>query len=299
MNFLFYLESIRTPFLTEFFSFITRFGEETVLLALVCFLYWCVNKKLAYSMCFSYFVSGIGIQLLKITFRIPRPWILDPNFQPIDNALKAATGYSFPSGHTQGATTMFSSLSFYCKKTYITILSFLMIFLVGFSRMYLGVHTPKDVLCSFFFTLFLTIVITYLNERIMITKQNSLWIAIILFLISLASIFYSFFLLKNGIISMENASDSIKAGGAGIGFAIGFYFERNYIDFSEQGLPFKSQLMKFLLGAIITVALKAGLKPLLGTKFPMDAIRYMILVLWITVIYPFFIKQYTKKTNKL
>ena len=94
---------------------------------------------------------------------------------------------------------------------------------------------------------------------------------------------------------MENASDSIKAGGAGIGFAIGFYIERNYINFSEQGLPLKNQIIKFLLGAIVTIALKIGLKPLLGTTVPMDAIRYMILVLWITVIYPFFIKQYTNK----
>ncbi len=104
MTFLWLLEGIRTPFLDKLMQFITYFGQEIIIIAVICALYWCADKRFAYLLGFTYFTAGLCVQSLKITFRIPRPWILDPGFHAVESAIPGATGYSFPSGHTQGAT---------------------------------------------------------------------------------------------------------------------------------------------------------------------------------------------------
>ena len=101
MTFLWMLEGIRTPFLDRFMQFVTYFGQELIIIAVICALYWCADKRFAYLLGFTYFTAGLCVQTLKITFRIPRPWILDPEFKAVESALPGATGYSFPSGHTQ------------------------------------------------------------------------------------------------------------------------------------------------------------------------------------------------------
>ena len=96
MDFLHVLAELRTPFGEHFFQFATYFGQEVIIIAVICTLYWCVDKRFAYQLGFTYFLAGLCVQTLKITFRIPRPWILDPSFSPVESAVPAATGYSFP-----------------------------------------------------------------------------------------------------------------------------------------------------------------------------------------------------------
>ena len=69
LSFLHFLETIRTAAGITFFSFITLFGEELVMIAVLCLLYWCVDKRLGYRIGFSYFLSGLCVQTLKITFK--------------------------------------------------------------------------------------------------------------------------------------------------------------------------------------------------------------------------------------
>lgn len=83
MNFLWFLEGIRTPAGNEFFQFVTCFGQEPFLLAIICCFYWCFNKTFACQLGLTYFSSGLLVQSMKITFQVPRPWILDPDFTPV------------------------------------------------------------------------------------------------------------------------------------------------------------------------------------------------------------------------
>lgn len=293
MDFLFYLESMRTPFFTKFFHFLTFFGEEVFILFLLCSLYWCFNKKLAYGLCFSYFISGLCIQMLKITFRVPRPWLKAPNFHPEESALKTATGYSFPSGHTQSATSAYTSIAAYAKKPVITLLSIILIIGVGLSRMYLGVHTPQDVLCSFLITLVLTLCVSAIYHRMEFTKTNKKYIFIGLLLFSIVSILYSLYLINQGIIPLDRGADCYKAGGAGIGFAIGWYIETTYINFNEVPTSVKSGAIRLFIGILVAIILKFGWKNIFGTSIPSDILRYCILVLWLTVAYPYIIKKFS------
>ncbi len=92
MAFLWLLSEIRTPSLDRLMQLITYFGQEIIIIVVICALYWCADKRFAYLLGFIYFTAGLGVQALKITFRIPRPWILDPDFRAVESALPAATG---------------------------------------------------------------------------------------------------------------------------------------------------------------------------------------------------------------
>ena len=103
MGFLRMLESIRTPFLDSFFSIVTHLGEETFFIVIGLVFFWCINKKDGYYLLSVGFIGTILNQFLKMLFRIPRPWVQDKNFTIVESARAEATGYSFPSGHTQSA----------------------------------------------------------------------------------------------------------------------------------------------------------------------------------------------------
>lgn len=292
MEFLKVLESIRTPLLDRLFLLLTFFGEEVLVLAIICFLYWCYNKRLAYRICFSFFTSGLLVQTLKITFRVPRPWIKDPSFVPVEEAVSTATGYSFPSGHTQCATALYSTFAWNTKKNRNRIICFIIIFSVMLSRMYLGVHTLQDVLVSFGLTLILSYGTNYLINRFELLDKNYKITALILSIISIIVAVYSLILLRGSIIDTKYAADCCKAAGAGIGFSLGWYIESTYIRFDEKAASPSKQVIKFLIGIGIAVLLKVGLKFILGSTIPADMLRYFILVLWITVVYPYLLKRY-------
>ena len=94
MIFLWQLENIRTPFFNEIMQFVTYFGQELLIIAVICALYWCADKRFAYYLGFTYFTAGFCVQALKITFRIPRPWILDPEFKAVKSAILPKRTYS-------------------------------------------------------------------------------------------------------------------------------------------------------------------------------------------------------------
>ena len=110
-----YFQGISTPFLDVFFSLATMLGEQYVIIAVVTLVYWNISKKEGFLLTYMFLISTLVNSLLKIAFHTPRP------FQVLDNIggkrLQTATGYSFPSGHTQGATSMFTTLALILKKS--------------------------------------------------------------------------------------------------------------------------------------------------------------------------------------
>ena len=83
---------------------------------------------------------------MKLLCRVPRPWVLDENFTIVEEAREAASGYSFPSGHSQSAVGTFGGLAVTGKNKVLRWIFIAIAVLVPFSRMYLGVHTLWDVL---------------------------------------------------------------------------------------------------------------------------------------------------------
>ena len=197
MTFLWLLEGIRTPFLDKLMQFITYFGQELIIITFICTLYWCVDKRFAYFLGFSYFTAGLAVQTLKITFRIPRPWVLDPDFHAVESAISGATGYSFPSGHTQGAACLFFPLALKTRKKWVKFLCIIAFLSIGFSRMYLGCHTPKDVLVSMALSLCITLLLWKYQAQILDQETHLKWITLLLMLLAIAAAIYAYVLYSN------------------------------------------------------------------------------------------------------
>ena len=89
------------------------------------------------------------MQVYGLVFCVQRPWVLDSRIEPNESALEEATGYSFPSGHTQSGITVFGCLALRFRTLAFRIFCVICAVMIGVSRMYLGVHTPADVLTSF------------------------------------------------------------------------------------------------------------------------------------------------------
>lgn len=128
------------------------------------------NKKIKIAIALNIIIEPILNTTLKNIFARPRP---------IDYRLIEETGYSFPSGHSMASMAFYGLLIYliyknvknkYLKWTLILVLSVLII-LIGFSRIYLGVHYTSDVLGGFLISLsYLIIYTNCIKEYILETK---------------------------------------------------------------------------------------------------------------------------------
>jgi len=287
------IEGIRTPFLDTLFELITMLGEEMILILVFCLLFWCINKRMAYVMGIVFFVSGLAVQGAKVIFRVPRPWIADPTFTPVPGALHYATGYAFPSGHTQAGASLLGSLGAQLRPIVVKVVLFTLAVLVGFSRMYLGVHTISDVIVSLVIT-FSILVLTlnfFPKDGTEINKKHEFIWSLSIFLFAVAVLVLAAVMYLTGTVDHGNVRDSVIVGGSSIGFAVGMYVERVYIRFSVKSKNIFLQILKFVIGVAGTLALQEGLR-IFGSGLVMDAIRYFFMVTWITLFFPLIIKRF-------
>jgi len=298
MEFLRFLEGIRTPFLDTVIGLITRLGEETIGIVILCTIFWCISKKMAYGIGIAFFLSGLTVQGMKIIFRIDRPWVADPTLNPIPSALEHATGYSFPSGHTQSAAALYGSLGAQVKQIPLKTIFFLIAILVGFSRLYLGVHTPLDVITSILISFLLVFLALKIFAGDKIDKKREFILALFIALYAVTVIIIAAVLYSNGKIEQYYVSDCLKAAGAAIGFATGMFIERVYINFSESSKSILWHVIKLVSGIAGVLIIKEGLKLIIGTGLAVDTFRYFLMLLWIAAIFPLIIKRFFSNKKK-
>ena len=128
LQFLKWLESMRTSFLTTLFEGITILGEETLVILLVVALWFAVDSRLAQKV-FVVTICSTGLNgIIKNIAQVPRPYA--QGVVPVRT--EPATGFSFPSGHTQSFSTWSTLFAIKFKKKWLTILVAVLITLVAF-----------------------------------------------------------------------------------------------------------------------------------------------------------------------
>lgn len=301
LAFLKLLEGIRNPFLDVFFSTVTHLGEETIFIVLGLIFFWCINKKEGYYLLSIGFIGTIVNQFLKLWFRIPRPWVKDESFTIVESAREGATGYSFPSGHTQSSVGVFAGLARWHKNLVSRILCIACCILVPLSRMYLGVHTPMDVGVSIIFALLLVFVLYPLVHKAM-EKPNIM--RMLLGFMALLSLGYLLFVLLYKFpadIDAHNLESGTKTAykmlGCTLGIYIAFEIDNRFIQFDTKA-TFWAQVLKLAIGLIPTLAIKEGMRYplnlLCGGSYLADGIRYFLLILFVACIWPLTFKWFSK-----
>lgn len=305
MELLYALESIRTPFLDKLMGLVTNLGGEAVFIVAAIVVFWCLSKSCGYYMMTVGFAGTIINQFLKLWFRIPRPWVKDPNFTIVESARAEATGYSFPSGHTQNAFAVFGAPARFFKNTALRIVFILLIALTAFSRMYVGVHTPLDVGVSIIVGTILVFVI-YPFFRDMDKSPKKVYIIFSIFIV-LAAAFVAFVELYDfpADIDAENYASGLKNAYmilfCAIGLMLTFFIDTKYVHFPTQAVWW-AQIIKVVVGLAILLALKSVLKaPLLalfGGHSIAHGVRYFIVILFAGIVWPMTFKFFAKLGKK-
>ena len=226
------IQAIHTPALDFFFIAVSFLGSEPIYILLLSTIFWNLDKRFGIRLA-TLFLCSMGLNsILKSFFAIPRP-IGQPGIRSIYTS--SAGGYSFPSGHSQGAATFYPYLWQLRPKLVWKIFGVLLILIIGFSRLYLGVHWPTDVLGGYILGWGCVLIFKILDKRLFIipfTLTVKLALAIILPLLFLP-IYYS----KEGLMII----------GFIIGLTAGYFIEDHFLDYRERTTLFIS-LFKTLFG---------------------------------------------------
>lgn len=299
MQLLYFFESLRNPILDTFFSLVTLMGEETVFMAVGMIVFWCVGKYQGYYLLCTGFIGTLVNQFLKMLFRIPRPWIKDPSFTIVESAREAATGYSFPSGHTQSSVGLFGGVARWNRNLILRIVMIVLCVLIPLSRLYLGVHTLLDVSVSIGIALLLIFVGAPLFRRAEHSPRLMFWILGVMTALVAAYVLYvclyPFPAEVYGADAIHNLESARKNGftllGCMLAFLIVYPVDLKYIRFDTRAVWW-AQLLKAVGGILLVLAAKELL------RYPLDAIfgeelillsrcvRYFLMVLLGGIVWP-------------
>ena len=297
MDILYFLESIRIPGLNEFMLAITYLGDEIAFLVVALIMFWCVDKRQGYYVLCVGFFGTLANQFLKITCRIPRPWIQDPEFTILEQAREAATGYSFPSGHTQSSVGTFGGIAYITDHKIVRWICIAISILVPFSRMYIGVHFPTDVFVAAAMAVCLILVL-----KPLVFGNDGKNIPVLFFvgaLLSLAFLAYVEFFPFPDDIDAHNLESAVKNAytllGCLAGLLVAYYVDEKVLNFPVKAVWW-AQALKVVFGLGLVLLVKEG------AKYPLDAcfgghmvsrgIRYFLVVVVAGILWPMTFKWF-------
>lgn len=293
MSILYFLESVRNPLLDAFFSAITHFGEETLFIVVGLLFFWCIDKFEGYYLLCVGLIGTTINQFLKMLFRIPRPWVRDPEFTIVESAREEATGYSFPSGHTQTSVSVYGGIARWNNQAIVRTAAIALCVLVPLSRLYLGVHTPADVGVSIAVALALIFGVYPIVRRAASDVKS---MRILLGMMTALSLFVLAFMTLYPFPSdtdAVNLAGAIKNAHTMLGCILGVFVtyevERRYIRFETKAVWW-AQAVKLICGLVPMLLIKSMLKSplyaLFGGSYIADAIRYFLMVLFAGCVWP-------------
>jgi len=276
---LYNIDTIRSSAGDLFFSVVTNLGSEFFYIVLLSVIYWSVDKRIGRSFAFACLLSGYLNLYLKYLIGMPRPdapevremvrRVGGSQFVPVMHEPTP----SFPSNHAQGTMVSGIYIANAFRKWWLWLTAFVVIVLVGYSRLYIGVHFPQDVIAGW--------LIGYVFIRIWILVENPVrdWIGRLPVWVQVTGLV----VVPGILISLWSFPEAAKVLGAVSGLGIGFILEGRYVRFDVAGSAGK-RILRSVAGLVIVfvvlMILKVLLEPLEGPRGPAGAVvcavRYMV-----------------------
>ena len=318
INYLLWLQNFRNSISdawTPFMEWVSMFAV-TYLILIPVFIYWTWDKRKGLYTLVSYYFCMTITPITKLTVCCYRPWIRDARILPAGDAISTATGYSFPSGHTSTAGPLAGGVAVTCWREkdkrfrWLAPVFALFVLLTGFSRNYLGVHTPQDVFVGISISVFSLILAARLFRYLDEHPEKEDWLLLGGFLFCWAAIAY--ITLKPYPMDMnaegklivdpqKMMNDGYGDLGKMIGFIVARYIEKHWIRFRPPKLNWMSVVVS-LIGLAGMVLLKQYLSPVmtgwLGSHWGKLAFSVNYTGYYIA-LFPLVLKQLGKLTGKV
>lgn len=313
IEYLLFLQNLRDAlpdFVSKFMMFVSDL-DLVACYAIPLVLFWCVSKE---SGAFVTLSAGFGCalnQLLKTTFCVYRPWIRSEKILPYGNSKVSAGGYSFPSGHSAVASTIYGGVAQqYWKRKTLSLCMILLALLTGFSRNYLGCHTPQDVAAGLCEGAIVIAAIHFLTRWISKNEGRDKWILLGGILFALALIFYAEFKsypkdFANGILIVDGESMKPEVYGDCarlMGFLLGWFLERRFVRFEISG-GFRKNAFRAFIGiatvAVIYIGFSAIFSALGMDKRARKFIVEFCAAFFVMFIGPFAMNRLQKRERKV
>ena len=289
--------------LVDFMSKMSFIGEMNTVLIITALIYWCVNKEFGKYLLMGWSGSRVVNGFLKVTACVYRPWIRDARIVPDSEALATATGYSFPSGHSTNAGSLYGggAIRKELPKALRIVLG-VIVALIGFSRNFLGVHTPQDVLIGIASGL----LVMWLTVKLIawIEKHPEKDILVMCAGIAVSAAVAVFAAVKSypadydaaGKLLVDGAkmaNDTYKGAGWCIGFLAGWLLEKRYVGFSTD-VPMMTRMTRLTTGLLSYYAVSLILLPLVKAWIPGAGgtiLSCFIQMFYVTFLFPLCIKR--------
>ena len=304
MGLLYFLESIRNPALDAAMLLITALGEETAFLAAAMIVFWCVDKRKGYYVLVVGFFGTLVNQTLKLTFRVPRPWVLDPAFTIVEQARDAAAGFSFPSGHSTSSVGTFGAIGYTSQNRTVKWLCYSICGLVPLSRMYLGVHTPADVLVGGGLAMVFVGLLAPMARGSEGISLQTIFVVILGFSLGLLAYtkHFPFVIAESQLHNLQSGlKNAYTILGAITGLMIVHPLEKKYINYETKAIWW-AQILKVILGFVLVLAVKEGLRVPLDSLFDghliARSVRYCLIVITAGLIWPMTFRWFSKIGEK-
>ena len=262
------LQSLRESLGSGFENAAATFSESAMMAGLVvcAIVYWCVHKKTGQFalLCFSF--GNYLNQFVKNIACVYRPWIADSRVVPASGALKGATGYSFPSGHTVTSATAFGSLAWKARKKLPVGAAILLIIvlLVAFSRVFLGVHTPQDVLVALAESLLVVLLGSYVYGRYETRCEKTgkchdglvVLVVLVLCVACIAVVELKSYPMDyvDGVLLVDPdvmKRDCYEGVGVFFGMFLGWYCERRWVNFEIDEISAGERVLRAVIGLVL------------------------------------------------